>query len=56
LARSEIVPIESNQRSIGTNRVSTLRRGDSHSVEKASDSEGGAAGETKPGIDLIMVD
>ena len=46
----------SNNRCIRTNRVPFTRRCDSCSVEKASDSKGGAVGETKPGIDLIIVD
>ena len=45
-----------NKRSIGTNRVPSIRRVNSCSVEEASNSEGGALGETKPGIDLIIVD
>ena len=56
LAGGEIVPIVPNKRCIGTNRVPPIRSVNSCSVEEASKSEGGALGETKPGIDLIIVD
>ena len=56
LARVEIAPIVPNKRSIGTNRSATARRGNSCSVEEASNSESGALGETKPGINLIVID
>ena len=56
LAGGEIVPIVLNKRCLGTNRVPSIRKVNSCSVEKASNSEGGALGETKPGIDLIIVD
>ena len=44
LAGGEIVPIVPNKRCIGTNRVAYIRRVNSCSVEKASNSEGGALG------------
>ena len=36
--------------------VPSIRRVNSHSVEEASNSEGGALGEMNPGINLIIVD
>ncbi|PUU73185.1 hypothetical protein B9Z19DRAFT_1135728 [Tuber borchii] len=56
LAWEEIVPAVPNKRCIGTNRVPTIRRGNSCSVDEAGDSKGGALRETKPGIDQIVVD
>ena len=56
MAGGEIVPILSHKRCIGTNRIPSARRFNSCSVKEAGESEGGAAGETKPGIDLIIVD
>jgi len=56
LARSKLVLVEPNQRCIGTNMVPTARRGDSHWVEKTSDSENGAGGETMSGFDLIIIE
>ena len=56
LAGGEIVPIVPNKRCIGTNRVPPIRRVNSSLVEEASNSEGGALGEMKPGIDLIIVE
>ena len=56
LATGEIVPIVPNKRCIGANRVPSIRRVNSGSVEEASNSEGSALGETKPGIDLIIID
>ena len=45
-----------NKRGIGTVRVPSTRRYNSWPVEQASNSKGGAAGETKPGINLIIID
>ena len=56
LAGGEIVPIVPHKRCIGMNRVPSIRRVNSCSLKEASNSEGGALGETKPGIDLIIVD
>jgi hypothetical protein len=56
LSRVEIAPIVPHKRRIGTNRVAAARRNNSCSVEEASNSKGGASGETKPGIDLIVID
>ena len=56
LAGDEIFPIVTNKRCIGTNRVPSTRRYNSWPVEEASNSEGGAAREMKPGIDLIIID
>ena len=56
LARGEIVLIVSNKRCIGRNRVPSIRRVNSCSVEEASNTESAALGETKPGIDLIIID
>ena len=46
----------SHKRCIGTNRIPSATRFNSCSVKEAGNCEGGAAGETKPGIDLIIVD
>ena len=56
MAGGEIVPIVPNKRCIGKNRVPPIGRVNSCSVEEASNSEGRPLGETKPGIDFIMVD
>ena len=56
MARGEIVPMVSHKRCIGTNWIPSIRRFNSCSVKEAGNSEGGAAGETKPGIDLNIVD
>jgi len=45
-----------SKRRIGTNRVSPITRGNSCSVEEASNSKDTALGETKPGINLIVID
>ena len=55
-AGGERVPIVPNKWCIGTNRVTSIRRVNSCSVEEVRNSESGALGETKPGIDLIIVD
>jgi len=55
LAQIEIAPIVPSKRSIGTNRVATTRWGNTCLVEEASNSESTAMGETKPGINLIVV-
>ena len=56
MAGGEIVPIVSHKRGIGTNRIPSARRFNSCSVKETGDSEGSAEGETKPDIDLIIVD
>jgi len=56
LALIEIALIVPSKRSIGMNRVATTRWGNSCSVEEASNSESSAMGETKTGINLIVVD
>lgn len=56
VAGGEIVLLVPSRRGIGTNRVPTIRRVNSFSVEEASNSERDALGETKSGIDLIIVD
>ena len=44
------------KRRIGTNGITAIFRDSKCSVEEASNGEGGAPGETKPGINLIIVD
>ena len=56
MARDKIFPIVTNKSRIGTNRVPSTRRYNSWPVEEASNSKGGAAGETKLGINLIIID
>ena len=56
LAGGEIVLIFSNKTCIGTNRVPSIRRVNSYSVEEASNRESAALGKGKPGIDLIIID
>jgi len=55
-AQIKIVPIVPSKRSIGTHKVATTRWGNSCSVGEASNSETGSMGETKPGINLIVID
>jgi len=56
LSVDDIASMVSPKRNIATNRVSAIRRGNSRSVDEASNSKGGTPGETKPGIDLIVID